>query len=158
MVRIKVLVCAVLLFAGVAGTASASPASHDINSTTSAQATYVDVHSGMAVCWNLQGATVIPTLGRTSFTGQYCVVGPNFLDGSFIEEVTLAFSKDNGQFTISGSTVSPNAAQTPPPGTWTLSEATGHFAGLAGSGPLTFATSEPGSTLTFTIAGALVRS
>ena len=146
-----------VVFAVLAASASAAPTSHHVDTTATAQATFLDVHSGMAACWNLQGHAIFPGIGRTNFTGQYCTIGPNFVDGSFTEETTLRVSKDGSEFTIGGSTVSPTGSQIPPPGTWTVTDAFGRFAGLSGSGTLTFASLQPSSTLTLTLAGTLTR-
>ena len=148
MTKLFSLAAGIVLMLSVAVASSpAAPPPHQIDTALTATATFVDVHSGFAVCWDLRGTGIIPAVGRVDFTGFYCQI---FIDsapwgGRSYPFVTIDFTAANGDtFTIqTGEPVLHDPNHDPSVQPWTVTAATGRFADLSGSGSYTAEWSAP---------------
>ena len=153
------LVAGIVLMLSVSVASSpAAPPPHQIDTAITATATFVDVHSGFAVCWDLSGTATIPAVGRVDFTGFSCSI---FIDsapwgGRRYSTVSIDFTAPHGDtFQLAtGELVLNDPNHDPSVQPWTIRAATGRFAGFSGSGSYTADLTGP-TTLIVSLTGTL---
>jgi hypothetical protein len=92
---------------------------------------------------DLDGTATIPSLGRVNYTGHYDVIVHDNLDlgtQGLSSHLDLTFTAANGDtFEVIADSGDFNFGEDPPPATWGISNASGRFSGLSGSGTYTVA-------------------
>jgi hypothetical protein len=156
-----VLLGAVVALMAWAGTASAAAPPRSIDVTASANVTRIwNANSCCALEFVFDGTAKIPSLGRLKFTGVLDLVAHYVPPAPYLTSgLNMTFVAGNGDtFRVSGVSDPFGFDDPPPTAPWAISDATGRFSKVGGSGSYTVSGVDFGAeTLTFEFVGTLAK-
>jgi hypothetical protein len=147
----------VIALTGWAGSASATPPSHPIDTGLTATVTAIgNDNSCCVIARDVQGTVTIPSLGRLQFTGEYDLIAHYSGDSEQMSShLYLTFTASSGAtFSMVGDSDLFGFGDQPPASPWAIVGPSGRLSWLTGSGSYTVSGLDT-NTLTLSLSGAI---